>query len=480
MSEVNAEIDDDPGPGQRRPVRGGLAVQGPRWPSADGEAAAGPAIARRLCRADEKSTGSSDARPRRGTCGATTPRPRTSSPRSPSSTWPALRANAAAMTRRAAGQADPGGQQVGALPGADQPGAGDGRVPRASWPSRCPRRSGWPEPGPATTSWWPTRRRTGRAGAAGRRPGGRSGHHRDGRLRRAPRHDREDHRSTRWRPQPVRVCIDIDTAYIALGGRLRVGARRSPVRTPADAAALATAIVSRPGLRLAGLMAYEGQIAGVGDNPAGRPLYAPRHPVHAAQVRGRTGQPARGDRRGGPGGGAAGVRQRRRHRLGREDDGRGGGHRDRRRIRALPAPGCSTATAASPACPRRSSRCPWSAGRGRAWSPRSAAAISRPAPANASRLPMPYLPAGLRLDKRGGRGRGADPAARPGRRRAAGSATGSGSGTPRRASCASGSRAAPDRGRRGHRDRADVPGRRPDLRLTATGGGGRTCGRRSG
>jgi D-serine deaminase-like pyridoxal phosphate-dependent protein len=72
---------------------------------------------------------------------------------------------------------------------------------------------------------------------------------------------------------PVRVCIDIDTSYVALGGRLRIGARRSPVRAPADAAALATDIVSRPGLRLTGLMAYEGQIAGVGDNPAGRPLY---------------------------------------------------------------------------------------------------------------------------------------------------------------------------------------------------------------
>jgi len=74
-------------------------------------------------------------------------------------------------------------------------------------------------------------------------------------------------------PRPIRVCIDIDTSYIALGGRIRVGARRSPVRTPADAAALARDIAGRPGLRLAGLMAYEGQIAGVGDNPAGRPLY---------------------------------------------------------------------------------------------------------------------------------------------------------------------------------------------------------------
>jgi len=75
-------------------------------------------------------------------------------------------------------------------------------------------------------------------------------------------------------PHPVRVCIDIDTGYVALRGLLRAGARRSPVRTPADAAALATAVVSRPGLRLAGLMAYEAQIAGVGDSPAGRPLQA--------------------------------------------------------------------------------------------------------------------------------------------------------------------------------------------------------------
>ena len=76
------------------------------------------------------------------------------------------------------------------------------------------------------------------------------------------------------RAHPVRVSIDIDVSYLALRGLLRAGARRSPVRTPAEAAALARAIVSRPGLRLAGLMAYEGQIAGVGDNPAGRPLYA--------------------------------------------------------------------------------------------------------------------------------------------------------------------------------------------------------------
>jgi D-serine deaminase-like pyridoxal phosphate-dependent protein len=75
-------------------------------------------------------------------------------------------------------------------------------------------------------------------------------------------------------PQQVRVCIDIDASYVALGGLLRAGAYRSPIRTPGDAAALASAVVARPGLRLVGLMAYEAQIAGVGDRPAGRPLYS--------------------------------------------------------------------------------------------------------------------------------------------------------------------------------------------------------------
>jgi D-serine deaminase-like pyridoxal phosphate-dependent protein len=74
-------------------------------------------------------------------------------------------------------------------------------------------------------------------------------------------------------PHPVRVCIDIDTSYVAMRGLLRAGARRSPVRTPGEAAALAAAITARPGLRLVGLMAYEAQIAGVGDSPPGRPVF---------------------------------------------------------------------------------------------------------------------------------------------------------------------------------------------------------------
>ncbi|WP_030192949.1 amino acid deaminase/aldolase [Streptomyces sp. NRRL S-87] len=72
--------------------------------------------------------------------------------------------------------------------------------------------------------------------------------------------------------EEVRVCLELDTALHLLGGRVRVGARRSPLREPSRLADLARQIASRPGFRLVGLMAYEGHIAGVGDAVAGRPL----------------------------------------------------------------------------------------------------------------------------------------------------------------------------------------------------------------
>ncbi|MDX6699128.1 MAG: hypothetical protein QOE65_2525 [Solirubrobacteraceae bacterium] len=70
---------------------------------------------------------------------------------------------------------------------------------------------------------------------------------------------------------PVRVCIDVDAGWAPLGGRVRIGAKRSPVRTPAAAAALAREIAGRPEVELDGVMAYEAQIAGVGDRPPGHP-----------------------------------------------------------------------------------------------------------------------------------------------------------------------------------------------------------------
>ena len=69
---------------------------------------------------------------------------------------------------------------------------------------------------------------------------------------------------------PVRVCIEIDLSYWTAGGRVKIGTKRSPVRTPDQAVALARAIDGRPGVELAGIMGYEGHIAGVGDSPRER------------------------------------------------------------------------------------------------------------------------------------------------------------------------------------------------------------------
>jgi len=69
----------------------------------------------------------------------------------------------------------------------------------------------------------------------------------------------------------VRVCIELDVGWWPLGGRVKVGPKRSPLRSPEQARELALEIERRPGVRLAGLMAYEGHIAGVGDaGPGGR------------------------------------------------------------------------------------------------------------------------------------------------------------------------------------------------------------------
>jgi D-serine deaminase-like pyridoxal phosphate-dependent protein len=71
---------------------------------------------------------------------------------------------------------------------------------------------------------------------------------------------------------PVRVCIDIDASWWALGGRIKIGPKRSPVHTVEQAVALAREIERRPQIELDALMAYEGQISGVGDRPPGRRL----------------------------------------------------------------------------------------------------------------------------------------------------------------------------------------------------------------
>ncbi|MER7858353.1 MULTISPECIES: amino acid deaminase/aldolase [Amycolatopsis] len=62
----------------------------------------------------------------------------------------------------------------------------------------------------------------------------------------------------------IRVCLELDASWRPLPG-VHIGTRRSPVFSPRQAADLARTILSRKGFRLVGMMAYEGQIAGLGD-----------------------------------------------------------------------------------------------------------------------------------------------------------------------------------------------------------------------
>ena len=66
----------------------------------------------------------------------------------------------------------------------------------------------------------------------------------------------------------IRICLELDAGYRPVPG-VHVGALRSPVHTAAAARSLAEKIVARPGFALVGMMAYEGQIAGVGDAGGG-------------------------------------------------------------------------------------------------------------------------------------------------------------------------------------------------------------------
>ncbi len=61
----------------------------------------------------------------------------------------------------------------------------------------------------------------------------------------------------------VRVCLDVD-ASLRLGP-VHLGVRRSPLRTPAQVAALAATADARPGTRVVGVMFYEAQVAGLPD-----------------------------------------------------------------------------------------------------------------------------------------------------------------------------------------------------------------------
>ena len=66
------------------------------------------------------------------------------------------------------------------------------------------------------------------------------------------------------RPE-LRVAIDADASWRA-PGLGHIGVFRSPVHEPGEVSALGRGIAARPGFRLVGLMMYEAQIAGQGDD----------------------------------------------------------------------------------------------------------------------------------------------------------------------------------------------------------------------
>jgi len=202
---------------------------------------------------------------------------------------------------------------------------------------------------------------------------------------------------------PVRVCIDLDAGYRALGGRVIVGAKRSPVHTPAQAAALAREILARDGMRLVGIMSYESQTAGLGDAPQGRPLRALAiraiQSLSARELAARRAQAVEAVRELAPlelvnGGGTGSL-----HITARE-------------------PAVTELTAGSGLYG------PALFDSYRAFAPRPAAMFALPVvrrpgpgvatvlgggylasgPADAARLPVPHLPAGLRLDRQEGAG----------------------------------------------------------------------------
>ncbi len=74
---------------------------------------------------------------------------------------------------------------------------------------------------------------------------------------------------------PIPVVIEIDLSYRPVGGWVHLGARRSPLRTPEAVVHLARKISQRPDLKLLGLMGYEAQIAGVGESNPFSPLLNP-------------------------------------------------------------------------------------------------------------------------------------------------------------------------------------------------------------
>jgi len=80
------------------------------------------------------------------------------------------------------------------------------------------------------------------------------------------------------------LCVDMSLEY--LGGRVHLGVRRSPLHAPADVVSLARHVASERGLIFHGLVAYEAQVAGLGDaSPFSRWMNPVKAAVRRASVK---------------------------------------------------------------------------------------------------------------------------------------------------------------------------------------------------
>ncbi|MDP9115783.1 MAG: amino acid deaminase/aldolase [Actinomycetota bacterium] len=82
---------------------------------------------------------------------------------------------------------------------------------------------------------------------------------------------------------PLRVCLDVDASLRI--ARAHLGVRRSPLRSPQDAAAVARGAAER-GFRVVGVMFYEAQIAGLPDSSRAVRLMKRRSAGELARRRG--------------------------------------------------------------------------------------------------------------------------------------------------------------------------------------------------
>ena len=101
---------------------------------------------------------------------------------------------------------------------------------------------------------------------------------------------------------PIRVCIEFDTGFHIARGRIKVGPKRSPIRTPGAGGGAGTRDRGAPGARAGGDHGLRGPHRR-GWRPAARQAAeGRRHPADAAGLRRRAGRAARRRGRGDPGG----------------------------------------------------------------------------------------------------------------------------------------------------------------------------------